>query len=336
LAIVFLVAGAAKLADREGSRSALIGFGVAERLARPMGVLLPLVELAVAGALLAEDTAWWGALGALALLTSFVVGISLNLARGRTPDCHCFGQIHSAPAGLSTLGRNGVLAAVAAFVVSQGPNGAGPSAVGWISRLDAGTSTALAVGVVTLGALAAGGWLILTMLRQHGRLLLRVEALEARLDTLLRPGNGDGHHPASVQQRWEAEPSPTFRLPDLTGAYFELWDFRGSETLLLFWDPADESCRQILEDVRKWEWAHPVGSRKLVFISTGSIEANRSMGLSSLILLDSSGEVARAFDVSGTPSAVLLDKEAKVASRVAVGGAEVLRLGGFGAATVTP
>jgi Methylamine utilisation protein MauE/Family of unknown function (DUF6065) len=65
LASVFVVAGAAKLADREGSRRALADFGVPTTLATPLGVLLPLAELAVAAALIPAATAWWGAAGAL-------------------------------------------------------------------------------------------------------------------------------------------------------------------------------------------------------------------------------------------------------------------------------
>ncbi len=44
LAVVFVVAGLAKLADRAGSRQALINFGVPARLATPGGILLPLAE----------------------------------------------------------------------------------------------------------------------------------------------------------------------------------------------------------------------------------------------------------------------------------------------------
>jgi uncharacterized membrane protein YphA (DoxX/SURF4 family) len=109
LALVFAVAGAAKLADREGSRGAVVDFGVPSALAAPLGLLLPLAELAVAATLLPASTAKWGALGALALLSVFVVGISINLARGRTPECHCFGQLHSAPVGWKTLARNVLL-----------------------------------------------------------------------------------------------------------------------------------------------------------------------------------------------------------------------------------
>ena len=120
LAGIFAVAGVAKLADREGSRQAVVDFGVPTALAAPLGLLLPLAELAFAVTLLPASTAWWGALGALGLLSVFVVGISINLARGRTPECHCFGQLHSAPAGWKTLARNGALAVVAGFVLWEG------------------------------------------------------------------------------------------------------------------------------------------------------------------------------------------------------------------------
>src|ERR671913_1629028 len=133
LAGVFTLAGVAKLADLKGSRQAIRDFGVPSAIAAPLGLVLPLGELAVAATLLPASTAWWGALGALGLLSVFVVGISINLARGRTPECHCFGQLHSAPAGWKTLARNGVLAAVAGFVLWAGyKGGAGPSALSWV------------------------------------------------------------------------------------------------------------------------------------------------------------------------------------------------------------
>src|SRR5215831_1017894 len=135
LAAVFLVAGIAKLADLAGSRQALRDFGVPARLAMPFGLLLPLAELAVAVALLLPATAWWGALGALALLLLFVVGIAFNLARGRHPECHCFGQLHSAPAGWPTLIRNLVLAAVAGVVVAFGRSMPGPGVLDWLAPL---------------------------------------------------------------------------------------------------------------------------------------------------------------------------------------------------------
>jgi uncharacterized membrane protein YphA (DoxX/SURF4 family) len=85
LAGVFIVAGVAKLADRAGSRQALQNFGVPLALSPILGILLPLAELAVAGALVSTTTAWAGAMGAFLLLLIFCAGISRTLAQGRTP-----------------------------------------------------------------------------------------------------------------------------------------------------------------------------------------------------------------------------------------------------------
>src|SRR5690606_32905612 len=120
LAAVFAVAGAAKLADLPGSRAAVTGFGVPERAARVLGTLLPFAELVVAGLLLFSATAAAGALGALCLLILFAIGIAVAMARGSAPDCHCFGQLHSEPAGPATLARNLGLALIAGSVVLAG------------------------------------------------------------------------------------------------------------------------------------------------------------------------------------------------------------------------
>src|SRR2546423_2741111 len=170
LAAVFLVAGLAKLADLAGSQQALRDFGVPAQLANPFGVLLPLAELAVAVALVPPVSAWWGGLGALILLLLFVVGIGYNLAHGRQPDCHCFGQLHSAPAGWSTLIRNLVLAAVAGLVVGFGRNIAGPRAMELLAQTTLVQRIELLFGVLLLALVIGEGWLILQIMTQQGRL----------------------------------------------------------------------------------------------------------------------------------------------------------------------
>src|SRR5580658_1040523 len=128
LACVFFLAGAAKLADREGSSDALGNFGLPPNLAAPLGILLIAAELTVAAALASSSVlSWYGACGALALLVIFIVEITANLARGRQPDCRCFGQLHSAPVGWSTLARNGILAACAVWLIETGQTHLGSS-----------------------------------------------------------------------------------------------------------------------------------------------------------------------------------------------------------------
>lgn len=60
LALVFVMAGMVKLADRAGSRRAIVDFGLPAAFAGPLGILLPLAELAVTITLIPPATAFWG------------------------------------------------------------------------------------------------------------------------------------------------------------------------------------------------------------------------------------------------------------------------------------
>src|SRR5665213_448998 len=180
LSALFLIAGAAKLADREGSIRAVSEFGSPQALSAPLGIALPWGEVLIAVMLIPAFSAWYGALAAFILLTGFVAAIGINLSRGHTPDCHCFGQLHSAPAGWSTLTRNAVLAVLALTVVAQGPSGAGPSAVSWIADLSVGQRLLLTGATAAIALLASQSFLLLQVLRQQGRLLSRMDDLEAR------------------------------------------------------------------------------------------------------------------------------------------------------------
>ena len=111
--------------------------------------------------------AWWGALVVLALLVLFMAGIGVALARGEQPDCHCFGQLHSSPAGWGTLVRNGVLAAAAAVVVVHGTANTGTSPTHWVTTLSAAELAAIAAGVALAGALVFQGWFSMALLRQN-------------------------------------------------------------------------------------------------------------------------------------------------------------------------
>lgn len=126
LAAVFLVAGLTKFRDLEGSRRAVADFGVPRRLAWLLGTLLPLAELATAGALVPHLTARWGGAAALTLLLVFSGGIAFNLLRGRTPECRCFGQVHSTPVSWRLVARNLALAGGALAILV----GAGALALG--------------------------------------------------------------------------------------------------------------------------------------------------------------------------------------------------------------
>ena len=71
------------------------------------------------------------------------------------------------------------------------------------------------LSILTLAWLAilVGGWLGWQLLRQNGRLLLRLEELEKRLDDF---EFGEGDEPAGLPVGGEA---PGFELPDLAPVY---------------------------------------------------------------------------------------------------------------------
>jgi uncharacterized membrane protein YphA (DoxX/SURF4 family) len=120
LAAVLFTAALGKLADRSGSRRAVADFGVPAALVEPVALAVPVLEMATAIALLPDPTARWGALSACVLLAAFTVAIAANLARGRRPPCHCFGQMRAAPLDRSMLVRNFLLLGAAAFAAWKG------------------------------------------------------------------------------------------------------------------------------------------------------------------------------------------------------------------------
>ena len=327
LAGVFAVAGAAKLADLAGSRAAVEGFGVPARLAAPIGFLLPFAELTTAGLLLFGSTARAGALAALALLLLFSIGIAASIARGEAPDCHCFGQLHSEPAGPRTLVRNLVLAAVAAFAAFAGDTpGSGVEDIGDLSGTAA---VAVGLGLAILGLAGLGAILALSLLRQNGQLMLRIDALEAALRSrgIVVPQTAPAPDPAGLPVGTEA---PEFELPALSGDTITLAARRepGKPVVLLFTDPACGPCRKLMPRVAEWREEH---AGKLTFapISRGTEEATeRELGANggAPVLVERRLDVSNRYEARATPSAVLVDAAGRVASPLAAGDTAIVAL----------
>ena len=326
LAAVFLVAGLAKLADLSGSRQAVRDFGIPARLAAPLGGVLPLAELAVAVALVLVGSAWWGALGALLLLLLFAAGIGVNLAQGRHPDCHCFGQVHSAPASWLTLLRNLGLAAVAGVVVVSGRGERGLGVFGWFTVLPAAGRVAVAAGAVLAALLAGGGWVLIQLMAQQGRLLLRIESLEAAADRAPQPAGASG--PAAAAGLPVGAVAPAFALPDVAGQTVTLEGLRaaGKPVVLVFSDPGCGPCQALLPEIGRWQ-RERASEAGVILISRGQAQTAqataRDHGLG-VVLLQHDREVAQAYQAHGTPSAVLVSGEGTVGSPLAMG-AEAIR-----------
>jgi peroxiredoxin len=312
----------AKLADREGARQAIVEFGLPVSLAGTLGLTLPVAELAAAAALIPTASATEGSIVALALLLLFSVGISANLARGRKPDCHCFGQIRSGPVGWSTLGRNAVLVGGASAVAWAGP-GSGHDFLDWFADLGAGEVAGLVAGVVLFALVVLEGWLLINLLHQNGRLLTRLEALEARLGLPVAGSAATGGLPVGTQ-------APDFRLSDLRGAEVTLESLSAAAkpVVLIFTDPDCGPCTELLPDVRNWQRQRQ-GEVTIAVISGGSADEVAAQateyGLTN-VLLQHNHEITNAYEARSTPSAVVVGIDGKIASAVGAGPDAVRRL----------
>jgi len=324
LCVVFLLAGATKLADRTSFRKALAGFGVPDKLAGPMGILLPLAELAVAVSLIPARSAWLGAVGALSLLLAFIIAISINLALGRTPDCHCFGQLHSAPVGWPTLARNAGLACAAGFLVWEGRRGPLPSLVSWFGGLTVPERVGVLGSLIGMVFFAGQAALLLQILRQQGRILLRLDALE-----MLRNGAVAGARPSPTMPGLPTgSTAPSFRLSGLDGETVRLEDLTAERkpVLLLFTNPDCGPCQALLPEISDWQSEHR-GKLRIALVSEGTANENRAKLAEfgpSLILLQQKREVAEVYQAWGTPAAVLIRPDGTIGSPTAQG-AEAIR-----------
>ena len=311
LASVFLVAGAAKLLDRAGSRTSLRDFGVPALLVPVFVWLLPIAELACAVLLLVPALALWGALGAAAMLAAFTLGISVSLLRGRKPVCHCFGQLSSEPVGSSTLVRNVALLAVAALIVWQRD-------VAAASGLGAASGASSPVVVLTLALVAQtvlGVTALYYLLRQNGRMMLRVEALEVKLGLAPAPEMVNTGLAVGTE-------APAFALKDLDGRAWTIARLHeaGTPFLLLFSEPECGACEALLPEAAQWQQDY-ADRLQVVLVSRDSVEANREkLGALAIspVLLQKDREVADAYGVVGTPSAVVVADD-RIASPLAAG-----------------
>jgi len=340
LACVFVIAGLAKLADLAGSRRAIVGFGVPERLASVVGVGLPVCELLVGAALIVSVAARFAALGALVLLLTFVAAIAFALARGTEADCHCFGQLHSAPVGWRTLGRNLLLAAMAGFVAVAGGRHAGVSATRWVTQVNAASLVAFVAGLVIIALVCFQVWFSLQLLSQNGRTLGRLEALDDALQGITAAlglaENGAAADPGPLGRGLRGgglavgSRAPSFELESVDGDSRSLASLLSGrrKLMVVFSDAGCGPCDALMPALAGWQREHS-GQLKLAVIASGDRDRNRAKALEhglELVLLQSQREVSDAYQAHGTPMAVVIGADGLIASPTVGGSEEITTL----------
>ncbi|MBC8031836.1 MAG: thioredoxin fold domain-containing protein [Pyrinomonadaceae bacterium] len=307
LCALFAVAGVTKLLDLGGTREALRNFGAPQRLIPALAFLLPILELAVAATLLVHSTVWLGALGGLLLLGLFTIAISLNLAQGRSHDCHCFGQLHSHPLGWSTLLRNILLALGAGLLLWQ-------------------TLTAPVPAIVPL-IIESGpiGWLLMIA----GLIGLTFSLIDSARRTKRQAADA-----ATAEETPTGLPlnsiAPAFELPAYHGGSKSLAQLLapGKPLLLIFTSPTCGPCVWLFQEIKDWQHAH---SEELTIglISKGTIKDNFvNVARNSLgeVLLQKEREVAVQYNARVTPTAVVVNTSGRIASPLAAGADQIRNL----------
>ena len=322
-----MAAALAKLADRAGTRTAVREFGAPASLAPFLAFGLPLAELVVAALILNGPMRTVGSAGALGLLIIFSAAIAVRLARGDAPDCHCFGQIHSAPVSWKTLVRNGALAVLAATALAAGLRGDTPSAVAWIANLDSPGVFVIVFALTVAALVAAGAMAFLSLLRSHGRVLLRLDQLERRLAAAgiaEEEDNGPefGSVPGTI--------APEFVAADTAGQPVSLAGLLEPRLplLLLFTSPSCGPCKALLPKVAAWQRDHGDGLT-IAIANGGDVEesvAEANLYALEHVLMDHDLAVFNAYQATATPSAVLVAADGTIASYVATGSERVERL----------
>jgi thiol-disulfide isomerase/thioredoxin len=324
---VFGIAGVAKLRDLDGTRTAVRAFGGPVALVPVIALLLPLAELAIAVSLLVPTTRVVGAAGALGLLTLFSVVIAANLARGKKPDCHCFGQLHSSPTGWKTLARNGLLGSIAAGLLVTTRSDAGLSPWGWVAARSATELGVIVGAIAAVTLIAAIGASFFSLTRAYGRVLLRLEATERALRDAGIELASDTDAGMSELGLDPGSPAPQFAMKLSTAEPVTRDDLLapGLPLLLVFTSPGCGPCHDLLPAVARWQ--HSLDDRLTVAVaSAGEPEALRGQevehGLAAM-LLDTDLALSEAYLTTGTPSAVLIAPDGTIASYVATGSDEI-------------
>lgn len=323
LAGIFGLAGFTKFADHSGSRKAAAEFGVPSSLVGFVALVLPTVEIAIAVLLLFNISSWFGAIAAAVLLSLFVLGMVIQMAKGNRPDCHCFGQIHSEPVGVSSVIRNVIFLVPAIVIISNGRNDQGMS----IADIDRDSLQMILVILAVLLLGIAISFLRRVSSRQY-EIIRRLDVLEIVASSggpVVRENAGSPHDGLPIGAK-----VPELELVDVNGNRRTPSSLIAENlpVLFLFVNTACAPCKAFVPKFQALTESL-AGKVKVVIISSGTIEENlekfgeRIIGT---LFVGEGREFAESVGAKWTPSALYVDANGKIASHVAAGDTAIIDL----------
>ena len=191
---------------------------------------------------------------------------------------------------------------------------------------------------LTWAVLASAGWCLYQLLRQNGRVLLRLEAIEGKLDEIAREGGkltarpfGDRSLARSRINRsglTPGTPAPAFRLPRIDGGELSLQEYAGRRVLLVFSSPDCGPCNVLAPKLEQASRQWP--GVPVVMVSRGDLDVNRRKmaehGVTFPVVLQRQWEISRAYGKFVTPMAYLIDEGGVITSNVVEGAEPILTL----------
>ncbi|WP_306357213.1 MULTISPECIES: peroxiredoxin [unclassified Nocardia] len=306
LATVFGLSAWGKFADLAGTRKAVHEFGIGLRWVSLAAWALPVVEAVIAVAALPPRSAVGAAVAAGGLLVVFTVAVVRLLRAGQHPACSCFGAASSVPIGRATVVRNGVLIALAVLV-----------AVGALAVPEVPGSLPAdhAVGMAVVAVLLA-----LFLLIQGELRVVRRRLDEQALSTL----GAEGLPVGAV--------APEFELLTPEGDRSGLSDLlrAGRHLLLVFVHPHCEMCAALARELPRWH-RRTAAELSIVVVGNGDPAEHEKwaevQGVGDIpVLVQQGNEAALRYRVRGTPSAVLIGADGRIAAPVARGATAIREL----------
>ena len=283
---LLLVSAAGKAWDMPGTRQAVSEFGVPPARARLASRLLIAAEIFIALLLLLDPLVKLGAFFSGLLFLVFTLGMARVLRQGRRPDCHCFGQLHSAPVGPRVLIRNSLLVVGSFYVV-------GHTGLPLTSSLLSALATYLGAACVGLAGSHLAMW----------------KSFKTQAPSHLKLG----------------QLAPHLELQGKDGQKVALHDQVSSDrqNLLVFSSANCSACKQLKPDLLQWKTTLQ-GKVQFVILEVNAEDSQEDWAEGAWQV--DSGALT-TFKIQGTPAALLLDREGRVAaSQSAVGAEEIVAM----------
>ncbi|MFC8047697.1 MauE/DoxX family redox-associated membrane protein [Nocardia sp. NPDC057353] len=307
LGMVFGLAAAGKFLDGAATRKAVGEFGVPVRAVPAVAAGLPWLEAALAAGVLIRPLAGVAAGAAVLVLLVFTGAVLRLLRAGERPACACFGASEQ-PIGRVTLVRNGILLALAAVVLLGAVRYPDVPAI-----LPADNTFGLTLFALLAAVLL---WLV-------GEL----RAVRRRLDQqALTTLGAEGLPAGAVAPEFELRPADpgaaAVTLADLLAA--------GRGVLLVFVHPGCELCAALARELPRWQ-RRVADTLTIVAVGNGDPAEHAAWGAEQQlgeipVLVQQGNEAALRYRVRGTPSAVLIDREGRIAAPVGRGAMAVREL----------